>query len=671
MAFEIKLTEKRRFVLETLKLENEFELLNYFPFRYDDFSINDITALDHDKQVVVKGEVINKSGLLRINARLQKFTFQVADNNGVYKGIVFNRAFMYKNIVIGEKVLVRGKYNHFKKEIAVIDLFTKDIDSFLIRPKYNLKEKVHNYEVKNLVMLAYRYLVKMNMLDEIIPLNFSKRYRLISRKSAYYYIHFPNNKNELVQALRYLKYEEFLIFSLMMQKLKLNKKEIIDSKNKKTKLDYIQKFINNLPFMLTISQEKAFKEISSDMENNYLMYRLLQGDVGSGKTVVASLALALNFSSGYQGAFMAPTEILATQHYEVLKTFFGFDKSINIALLTGSMSEKEKRQIHEELENHKIDIIVGTHALFQKNVVFKKLGLVVIDEQHRFGVIQRKMLREKGSEVEMLMMSATPIPRTLAMSLFGDMDVSTLDTFPSAKRKVETIVIKEDQIQELYNKIIEASFHKVATFIVCPLIEEDDNRKSVNEVYEDLKKRLKDKSSIAMLHGKMASQEKNEIIENFKNGEIQILVSTTVIEVGIDIKHADNIVIFDANNFGLAQLHQLRGRVGRRGQQAYCYLVLENENEEALKRLTFLVENDDGFEVARFDLENRGQGDLAGIRQSGVYDFQIASIFQDLNILEVAREDAKIILENKDDEENKKIIDYLDTVMAKNIAITD
>lgn len=271
----------------------------------------------------------------------------------------------------------------------------------------------------------------------------------------------------------------------------------------------------------------------------------------------------------------------------------------------------------------------------------------------------------------MLMMSATPIPRTLAMSLFGDMDVSTLDTFPSAKRKVETIVIKEDQIQELYNKIIEASFHKVATFIVCPLIEEDDNRKSVNEVYEDLKKRLKDKSSIAMLHGKMASQEKNEIIENFKNSKIQILVSTTVIEVGIDIKHADNIVIFDANNFGLAQLHQLRGRVGRRGQQAYCYLVLENENEEALKRLNFLVENDDGFEVARFDLENRGQGDLAGIRQSGVYDFQIASIFQDLNILEVAREDAKIILENKDDEENKKIIDYLDTVMAKNIAITD
>lgn len=669
--FDFKLTEKRSTLLHHLQLTSSFDIVSYFPARYDDFSVTKIERSSHQQRVVIKGEVHNKGSLIRINTRFQRFQFEVKTLDSMYRVVVFNRPYLLSNLVINSPVLIAGKLDYYKKEIIATDVITKQVDSFFIRPRYRLPQDYTQYDFQQLVKKAYSTCVQKNQLREIIPVKYRTRYRLWPRNQAYFAMHFPQNSEQVHQALRYLKYEELLIFSLMMQKMKAFNQTLQKRKEKVIDESYLDRLIAQLPFSLSQSQIQALSDIKEDMQSNRLMYRLLQGDVGSGKTIVALLALAMNFRAGFQGALMAPTEILANQHYQTLTRFFAFDPTLRIRLLTAAISIKEKEKIYREIEEGTIHIVIGTHALIQEKLAFTNLGLAIIDEQHRFGVAQRKLLREKGEQVELMMMSATPIPRTLAISLFGDMDVSTLQSLPTAQRQVETLILADQDFDQLAEAIAQQTQQQHAVFVVCPLIEEGQSRRSVTEVYQGLQEKLGKAAKISMLHGKMKALEKEKIMESFRSGKIDVLVATTVIEVGVDIQHANMIVIFNAESFGLAQLHQLRGRIGRRGQSGYCYLVVDNEGEETKQRLTYFANHHDGFDIARYDLASRGQGDIAGVRQSGVYDFQVASIFEDLKILEIAREDAKEIIQNPTNHENQQIIDFVDTMMAKTIAIID
>ena len=379
-----------------------------------------------------------------------------------------------------------------------------------------------------------------------------------------------------------------------------------------------------------------------------MMYRFVQGDVGSGKTVVGAIGLYANYLAGYQGAMMAPTEILATQHYRsLIKLFKKID--INIALLTGHLSNKEKQRIYNDLENGTIDIVVGTHALFQEKVIYQKLGLVITDEQHRFGVNQRKALKEKGKQVDFMVMSATPIPRTLAISIYGDMDVSTIKTMPSGRKPVITEVFKTHSMKPILNRLKEYLASGGQCYVVCPLVEESEaiDSRDATGIYNGMKAYFKEQYQIGLLHGKMDDETKDQIMAAFKANEIQILVSTTVIEVGVDVSNANWIVIYNAERFGLSQIHQLRGRVGRSDQQGYCFLLSNASSQEALERLEFLRNCHDGFEVSYYDLKLRGPGDILGNQQSGLPVFSVGNIFEDANILEISRKDALELLESK------------------------
>ena len=529
MNFEFRMTEKRKMILSTLKLNNAFAVVNYFPSRYDDFSPTILSLDMHQKRVVIKGIVKNKSTLVRISARWQKFHVEVDYQGQIYKAIVFNRPYLISQIQSNQPILISGKLDYYKKEVMVVELITKEVESLLLRPRYSLFEGVTTYEFQRLVYLAYQTCHEKGLFEEIIPQTFRERYRLMARGEAYKKIHFPENKEVLHQALRYLKYEELLIYSLTMQKMKALHQESHPQHKKTIVTAYLEQCYQHLPFTLTTSQRQAVGEIQQDLASEKTMYRLLQGDVGSGKTAVAMLALAMNYRAGYQGAFMAPTEILARQHYQTLKKYFSFDPNIQVVLLTSSILGKERHSLLQHIGDGSANIIVGTHALIQESVIFHRLGLAIIDEQHRFGVAQRKLLREKGEQVEILMMSATPIPRTLAISLFGDMDVSTLTGFPSQNRRVVTHVLPESESAVVDKQILQNVQQGHATFVVCPLIEEGSSRKSVNEVYTELKQQLKGKAKVGLLHGKMANHEKEAVMNGFANHRIQVLVSTSII----------------------------------------------------------------------------------------------------------------------------------------------
>lgn len=656
--FPFKLTPKRQAYLKELELENPFDVVSYFPRTYNRYNLTPLGKEQHDLKVVIKGEVKRKERVVRFGRNKSLFKFTLIYDEDEYDIICFNRDYLEKTIKYGDEVLVVGKYNHYRKEINLIELQTKGLDKLKIKAIYRLPEGITNYEFQLLLNLCFQALLKEGKLEEIIPSKFKEKYRLGSRLKAYNDIHFSNDEESLKQALRYLKYEELLVYSLKLQILKSSQKAGTFSSSKSVDNKLLSLVIDGSGFILTEDQKFALEEIVTDLEKPGLMYRMLQGDVGSGKTLVASLGLVANYSSGYQGVLMAPTDILARQHYKFLSEFLK-DYPISIALLVASLTAKEKREVLAKISSGEVDIVVGTHALIQEGVSYQKLGLAVIDEQHRFGVKQRQLLKDKGQDVELLMMSATPIPRSLAITLYGDMDISTLHSFPSRKREVVTKVLKGNSIKTLLGEIEERVSRNERVFIVCPLIEdEDSSRRNVNDVYEGLTKYFKDRVKLGLVHGKMGDSEKEETMLAFQRGELGVLVATTVIEVGIDVKEASMMIIYDAQSFGLAALHQLRGRIGRAGQKASCYLLCSSADEQALKRLNYLVDHDDGFEIARFDLANRGPGDVVGTRQSGIPDLVLADIHEDLRILEIARDDAKLILKEASLPENKQIIAY-------------
>lgn len=671
--FPFNLTKHRQEFLEKLGLETPFQVINHFPRRYDDFSLTPILDLSLDNQkVVVRGKVIIKEQLFRIRKGLSRFSFKIEYLNEEIKIVVFNRDFYYKNIVEGEEILVSGKFNYYKKELVAVDIFIKNLDNNNVRPIYSLVSGVRDYDFSTVVLKCYQEELKNGHLKNIVPSELMRKYKIIDRDKAYYLAHFPKSMVEVKNAYRYLKYEEILVYSLMMQKIKAI---TLGNSTSSKKIDYvlIDSVVQNLPYKLTSSQEVAIKEIFADLESKRIMYRLLQGDVGSGKTIVAIMSLIANYSSGYQGAFMAPTDILARQHYSQIKQMLTNLKSnIKVELLVSSLPSLKKKEIVDMIVNNKVDIIIGTHALIQDKILFKKLGLAIIDEQHRFGVNQRKKLREKGKDVEFLLMSATPIPRTLAISLYGDMDVSTLSDIPYKKRNVETKVIEGKSIKPILNEVESVISNKQKVYVVCSLIEDNQTElQNVEKIYEGINKHFHSKCPVFLIHGRLDEIEKENIMQEFASCDSGILVATTVIEVGIDIKNASLMVIYDADRFGLAQLHQLRGRIGRNGQESKCYLLCNSDNEETLERLKFLEKNDDGFEISRYDMSLRGPGDVKGIAQSGDFNFNTCNIFADFKIFEIARDDAKEILKNFKSEENKNIIRFVDEEMAKEIAIIE
>jgi ATP-dependent DNA helicase RecG len=658
---EIKVSERRQTYLDQLELNSVYDIIDYIPKRYTDLSAERLDITKHNKKATLLVKISSEVLFKRIKTHLSKIEFEGLVDGEYYSFILFNRDYL-KNLLIENRVIkVIGKVDYYKKNIIVSDIFF-DYNN-LIDYHYKLPSGFKDKEFNNIVNEAFKYLDFHNINLDKLPKEFMEKYKLLNKKESLKLLHFPKSMEYVKRGYRHLKYEEFLEFVLVMELSKRKFKE--EHKNMGKSIDEMRvfSFVSSLPYKPTNSQILAFNEIKEDMKSSLNMYRLLQGDVGSGKTLVAILSCYASFISGNQSAFMAPTDILARQHYQNLKEIF--KDEINVALLVSDLKNSEKKQIKDDLKDGKIDVIVGTHSLIQKDVEFKSLGLAIIDEQHRFGVVQRQMLKDKGEKVDLLLMSATPIPRTLAHTIYGELDISTLDEFPNGKREVSSKLYDFEDKEKLFDELEELLKKDNKVYIVCPLINSDNKeKKSVSNVYVEYATHFAS-YGVGYLHGKMSNESKNQTLNDFKDGKIKMLVSTTVIEVGIDIKDANVIVIYNANNFGLAQLHQLRGRVGRGKSEGYCLLV--SDLEEDIERLEYFKNTLDGFKISQYDMEKRGIGDIVGVRQSGVSDLRVANIISDYNILEAARKDAKYLLNNLDNEDLRKYLDYIESKYKENV----
>ena len=622
-------------LLNKLNIYTIDDLVNYYPFRYE---ILEKTDLNSDR-VVIDGVVETSPLFIRLRGKLDKMSFRVRLDDRICNVVIFNRGFLRNNIKINTTITIIGKYDIKHNTITASDIKFGSISSLpKITPVYHTVSKITSKQINNYILKV----IDDIKVTDIIPSILLDKYKLIPKSEAIREIHRPDDMHLLKNAINHIKYEELFLFMLKMNELKRNRVKVIGIKKEVDKNNVLE-FINNLPFKLTNDQLKVVDEIYNDLTSNIVMNRLLQGDVGSGKTIVSFIAIYINYLAGYQSALMAPTELLAYQHYLNIKNIFK-DYNIKIELLTGKT--KNKKKLLEDLKNNKIDVLIGTHALIEDSVVFNNLGLVITDEQHRFGVNQRSNLKNKGINPDILYMSATPIPRTYALTIYGDMDVSSIKTMPSGRVPVKTYLKKNSEIKEVLTMMYEELKNKHQIYVIAPLIEESDkiDLENVYELEEKFNKAFKGIYKVGVLHGKMTKDEKDNVMESFKNNDIQILISTTVIEVGIDIPNATMMVIFDSYRFGLSQLHQLRGRVGRNSLQSYCILISDYEKE----RLDILTLTTDGFKISEEDFRLRGSGDLFGIRQSGDMSFRLADIKKDYNILIKAKEDANYILDNID-----------------------
>ena len=647
---------KRLDILHKMNIFNVEDLLEYYPYKYQ---ILEITPLLEDNTSIINAKVITTPVVSYIKKNLNSLKFKVEYNNSFINVVIFNRAFLKNNIQIGKDILLIGKYVKLKNQFIASDIRLSKLEKKEIIAKYHLISGIKNNTLKNIIdnVLANDY----DVID-YIPDIYNKKYNFIAKKSALKIIHQPNDLEEIKKAKLKLIYEELFIFTFKINYLKMLKsKETSFLKRIDTEKE-INDFINKLPFELTKDQLSSVKDIQSDFINDKRMNRLLLGDVGSGKTIVSVIALYSNFLSGYQGALMAPTEVLATQHFNSIISLLK-DYKINVEILVGSMTKKEKTNILNRLKNKEIDIIIGTHSIISDDVEFNNLGLVITDEQHRFGVNQRKNLQNKGFKPDVLYLSATPIPRTYALTLYGDMDISIIKTKPKNRLPVKTYLKNEKEIKDVLMAVYENIKKGNQIYVVAPAIEteEDNELNDVKNLKEKFAKAFQNKVRIEILHSKIKAKEKDAIMNDFQENKIQILISTTVIEVGIDNPNATIMIIFNAERFGLATLHQLRGRVGRGDIQSYCYLISNQEKE----RLKIMTESNDGFYIADKDYELRGEGDIFGERQSGDMIFKIAELKRDRKILLKSKEDSeKFIKENvKNNFENyKKYQDIIDSI---------
>lgn len=626
---------KTKELLNKIKIYTVEDLLNYYPYRYDIIKRSDLSNLSDGDKIIIDGIVEGQPTTIYINKSLKKMIFRISTKTMILNVTLYNRAHLYSDLKSGKEITIIGKYNKLKNTVIVSDIrFGLLPPSAKIEPIYYTTEGLTVKQISKFESIALEN--DYDVID-LVPRYIEEKYNLMNKKSAIKNIHVPEDILLLKKARQRIKYEELFMYVLKINYLKnkINNDNLAIERNiDKDKLD---KFIKSLPFELTLDQDKAVNDIINDLSIKKRMNRLLQGDVGSGKTVIALIAVYANYLSKYQSALMAPTEILAVQHYEEAKKIFSKYK-LNIALLTSSTSNKDKKTIYEELENGKIDLIIGTQALIQENVKYKKLGLVITDEQHRFGVNQRDTFKSKGISPDVLSMSATPIPRTYALTIYGDTDVSSIKSKPKGRKEIITVFKKEKDITdvlEMMKKELELN-HQI--YVVAPMIdtESDSEKESVYDLEEKMNKAFGKISKIGIIHGKLDPKDKDKVMKDFEKNKINILISTTVIEVGVNVPNASMIVIFNANMFGLSTLHQLRGRVGRGDTQSYCVLVAK-ESEE---RLRFLENTSDGFEISEYDFQTRGEGDLFGTRQSGELGLKMANIKRDFKMLLKAKEDA-------------------------------
>lgn len=651
----MKITKSERLnkALDNMNIYSFKDVLLHLPRKYENLTPTHENNLIDKERVVLVGNIVGSIQTRKFpRISVSKFSFVTLKKNVFYVE-AWNRPYLSNIVEEGAVYTLVGNYDAQKNKINFINM-TKGAPKKedMLKPIYSLNRNIENFEYIQLVSRAFNNIEPYAIKDEIPPY-FKKKYRLLSKYEALHFVHKPSSYDDIHKGLRVLKYEECLLFCLKTQMIRSKNKESIDYIKTKIDVDKVHDFINNLPYKLTNDQLKAVDETLKDMNSPNLMYRLLQGDVGTGKTLVAAIALYGNYLRGDQGAFMAPTDALAKQHYKNLYKLFA-PLGIKVGLLVGSKSTKDRSAIRRALINNQIDIVVGTHVLFSKDINYLSLGLAIVDEQHKFGVNQRMLLASKGSHADLMLMSATPIPRTLALTLYGDLDVSTLVEFPHKERKITTKIIKEkDKI--LMEKINSALENNKRVFIVAPNILETENSEvSVEQLFA--RYLLKFPGKVSLLHGKLEQDDKDFVLKDFEEGRTPILISTSVIEVGIDVSDAEVMIIYDPTHFGLASLHQLRGRIGRNGKEATCLLVCEDNDEEDLEKLNVLVESNDGFYIAEQDLKMRGPGELGGIRQSGLTNFAYVNLVNDFRMFEAAREDAKFILDNSFEPQFKSII---------------
>ncbi|MHB9305627.1 ATP-dependent DNA helicase RecG [Fusobacterium polymorphum] len=652
------ITAKQLSNLKSLGINTVYDLIYYFPRAYDDrTNIKKIGELKFNEYVVIKANVMSVVNLtVRSGKKVVKA--MVTDGTGIMEILWFGMPYIKKSLRIGEEYLFIGQ----TKKAAVFQLINPEYKLFSGQQKVSENEILPIYSSnKNITQNSLRKLVEkflvnfLNYFEENIPKELIKEYKIMERKSAIKNIHYPVSMKEIEEAKRRFAIEELLILELGI----LKNRFIIENSNSKNyevegKKEKVREFLSQLTFNLTNAQKKVIKEIYDEISNGKIVNRLIQGDVGSGKTVVAMVMLIYMAENGYQGALMAPTEILANQHYLGIKE--RLEKiGLRVELLTSSIKGKKKNEILEGIANGDVDIVIGTHSLIEDDVIFKKLGLIVIDEQHRFGVNQRNKLREKGFLGNLLVMSATPIPRSLALSIYGDLDLSIIDELPPGRTPIKTKWIANDKdLEKMYNFIYKKVNDGNQAYFVAPLIETSDKMalKSVDKVSEEIERKFSNKK-IGIIHGKMKAKEKDEVMLKFKNKEYDILIATTVIEVGIDVSASTIMTIYNAERFGLSALHQLRGRVGRGSKQSYCFLISNSITENSKQRLSIMEETEDGFRIAEEDLKLRNSGEIFGLRQSGFSDLKFIDIIYDVKTIKLVRDECiKYLKEHKGEIEN-------------------
>ncbi|MBP2077618.1 ATP-dependent DNA helicase RecG [Oceanobacillus polygoni] len=645
--------EKAAEDLALLKIHTIADLLLYFPYRYDIYEIKPLRELIHDDKATIEGRVIHDPSLTFYGKRKSRLSFTLEVEGVAIKAVMFNRAFAKKQINAGDTVTLTGKWDAHRLQITVSNYKKgRANEQANVQPMYSVKGDVTNYKLKKYMQAA---LTKYgDAIIEILPENYLDAYKLPRRAEAIKTMHFPTDRIALKHARRRFTYEEFLVFQLKMQLLRKLKREATKGNAQHYDTEKVKAFISSFPFELTGAQQKSLQQIMADLSSPYRMNRLLQGDVGSGKTAVAAIGLYASITAGKQGALMVPTEILAEQHYQSLTGLFG--DLAKIVLLTGSVKGKKRKEILQAVKNGEVDIVIGTHALIQDDVFFHDLGFVIVDEQHRFGVEQRRTLRDKGLNPDVLFMTATPIPRTLAITAFGDMDVSIIDEMPAGRKEVETLWAKENTFERILDFIAQRVAEGEQAYVISPLIEESDKLDIQNAVdlFHQLEAYYPEEINVGLMHGRLSAQEKDSVMKEFAANAIQVLVSTTVVEVGVNVPNATVMVIYDAERFGLSQLHQLRGRVGRGSKQSYCILIAEPKGEVGKERMRIMTETTNGFELSEQDLQLRGPGDFFGKKQSGVPEFRVADMIHDYRALETARNDAQEIVETNQLEENEE-----------------
>lgn len=633
--------------LAEMNINTVQDLLEYYPYRYDDYRIRDLADVIHEEKVTVEGKVHSEPSLVYYGRKRSRLTIRLLVGRYLIQVVFFNQPYLKKNLTMNEMITVTGKWDQHRQTITgnecKIGSYIKNKD---FEPVYTIKGKVTMKGIRKFIHMAFHQYGPF--IEETLPDSLLKKYKLLNRRDALRALHFPMNQEDVKQSRRRIVYEEFLSFQLKMQALRKFEREHSPGMQQKYDLIRLKKMMDNLPFPLTNAQKRVVNEILTDLKSPFRMNRLLQGDVGSGKTVVAAIGLYASVTAGFQGALMVPTEILAEQHAQSLQQLLA-PYNVRSELLTSSVKGKTRKEILQKLADGDIDIIIGTHALIQGEVTFSKLGLVITDEQHRFGVEQRRILREKGESPDVLFMTATPIPRTLAITVFGEMDVSIIDEMPAGRKAVETYWAKHGMLDRVLAFLEKELMKGHQGYVICPLIEESEKLDVQNaiDVHSTLTHYYQKRFNVGLMHGRLSAEEKDVVMKAYSCNEVQVLVSTTVVEVGVNVPNATIMVIYDAERFGLAQLHQLRGRVGRGNDQSYCILLADPKSEIGKERMKIMTETNDGFVLSEKDLELRGPGDFFGKKQSGIPEFKVADMVHDYRVLETARNDAVVLINSQ------------------------